>query len=220
MSILDLGPCEITGIFGPMASGKTFLINHWLKTQNRFVQFDVTGETINKDGIEHVWSSPSQLYSAMRNSPYYFRIAYHPGRFLDEEFYLALRCVWRIPTYKLLVCDEFHEVCSVNSTPDYVSTMIRYARHNHLAVIGASQRIADVSKLFTSGCRKIVLFWTQEARDLQAIADRWGSETREMVRSLTPLVYNDVEGTVSQVPQCVVCQKSAKPEVVELDLRL
>lgn len=201
-----------------MASGKTALIDHWLKTQNRYVRFDVTGETINTPGIQHIWNDPAELYQTLIASPYFFRIAYHPGNDIEAEFRDALRCLWRIPVYKLVVCDEFHHICSVNQTPDYVTTMLRYARHDHLAVIGASQRIADVSKLFTSGCRKVVLFWTQEARDLQAVADRWGSETRDMVRALRPLIYDDVTKTCHQIPQCVVCPKAGKPEVVELEL--
>ena len=137
--MIQLGPCEITGVFGPMASGKTFLINQWLKQgQNRYVRFDATGETCDDPGVEHIWQSPAGLWARLKANPYFFQLAYHPGSDMEEDFRYALQCLWRIDTYKMLVCDEFHEVCSVNETPKYVKTMLRYARHAHLAMIGAS----------------------------------------------------------------------------------
>lgn len=215
--MIELGPCEIAGVFGPVASGKTYLIGQWLKTQPRYVRFDVTGETIDTKNLEHVWHAPGMLYRRL-NDPklmYFFNVSYHPGTELEVDFYQVLRVVWRLPVHKLIVCDEFHEVCSVYDTPKYVRTMLRYARHDHLAIIGASQRIADVSKLFTASCRMVVLFWTQEARDLQAISDRWGTKTAEMVRSLRPLIFDDVRKICTQVPQCVVCTKMAAPYVYD-----
>lgn len=215
--MIQLGPCEIVSAFGPVASGKTYLINEWLKTQNRYVRFDVTGETIDSPGVEHIWHSPAELYDRLTDEKrmHFFRIAYHPGNDLEGDFYECLRVLWRSPVHKLLVCDEIHEICPVNETPDYVRTMLRYARHNHLAIIGASQRIADVSKLFTSCCRMVVLYWTQEARDVSAIQDRWGSQTAEAVRNLRPLIFDDVSKQVRQIPQCVVCTKMRPPYIYD-----
>lgn len=213
--MIELGPCEIAGAFGPMASGKTYLIDRWLENNNRFVRFDVTGESCDDPTIEHVWASPSLLWRRLKENPYYFRIAYHPGPNLEEDFEYAVRCLWRVKTFKTLVCDEFHEVCSVHETPTYVRTVLRYARHNHMSVIGASQRLADVHKLFTAGCRQVVLFWTQEARDLDAIAQRWGMETAETVRGLRPLIYDDVRKKTLQIPQAVVCSKATLPRVFD-----
>lgn len=217
-TMIQLGPCEIVGVFGPVCSGKTYLIDCWLKDQNRYVRFDSTGETIDREGTEHIWHSPRQLHDRLlcdAKRQHYFRIAYHPGRNLEQDFDECLSVCWRAPVYKLLVVDEFHEVCSVNETPKNVQTMLRYARHDHLALIGASQRIADVSKLFTSGCRMVVLYWTQEARDLIAIQDRWGKRTAEAVRNLRPLIYNDETKVTKQIPQCVVCTKSAAPYIYD-----
>ncbi len=214
--VIDLGPCEITAVFGPMASGKTYLIEHeWLPGQNRYVRFDSTGESIETEGVEHIWKSPKELYKRLVENPYYFRIAYHPGTDIQNDFYWVTRCLWRLDCYKLLVCDEFHEVCSVSETPQFVQTMMRYARHNHLAVIGASQRIADVHKLFTSGSRKVIIFYSQESRDLLAVRDRWGSEAEEMVANCRPLLYNDRTREVRQVPQCVVIEKGSPPKVYD-----
>jgi len=214
--MIELGQCEITAVFGPMASGKTYLIEHeWLVNENRYVRFDATGESVETPGIEHIWKSPRALYDRLAANPYYFRIAYHPGTDIQEDFYYVTRCLWRLDCYKLLVCDEFHEVCSVSETPKFVQTMMRYARHNHLAVIGASQRIADVHKLFTSGSRKVIIFYTQEARDLIAVRDRWGGGAEEMVANLRPLLYNDRTKEVRQIPQCLVIEKGSDPRIYD-----
>jgi hypothetical protein len=214
--MIELGECEITAVFGPMASGKTYLIEHeWLSTQNRYVRFDATGESMEDQGVEHVWKSPKALWERLEANPYFFRIAYHPGTNIQEDFFWVVRCLWRLDVYKLLVCDEFHEVCNVSETPSFVQTTMRYARHNHLSIIGASQRIADVHKLFTSGARKVVIFFTQEARDLLAVRDRWGGECEEMVANCRPLLYDDRTKNVRQVPQCVVIEKGSSPKVYD-----
>lgn len=217
--MIELGQCEITAVFGPMASGKTYLIEEWLKDQNRYVRFDATGESIDTPGVEHVWQSPKALYDRIKSNPYYFRVCYHPGEDIQQDFYYCTRVLWRFHVYKLLVCDEFHEVCSVSETPQFVQTAMRYARHNHLAIIGASQRIADVHKLFTSGSRKTVIFWTQEARDLGAVRERWGSAAENMVANLRPLLYNDRSKEVRQIPQCLVIEKGSKPRVYDFQTK-
>jgi hypothetical protein len=213
--MIELGQCEITGVFGPMASGKTFLIDQWLETQNRYVRFDATGESVDEPGVVHVWKNPRQLYDLLEQNPYYFRIAYHPGADIQTDFFWVLKCLWRLDTYKLLVCDEFHAVCSVNETPKFVENAMRYARHDRLAIIGASQRIADVHKLFTSGCRKVVIFFSQEERDLRAVRDRWGEEAEEMVANCRPLLYDDRTSSTRQVPQCVVIAKGSPPQIYD-----
>ena len=215
--MIELGQCEIVSVFGPMASGKTFLIGQWLKNVNRYVRFDATGETMDDPTVEHIWKSPKALYERLTkpNYEHYFRIAYHPGNDLTEDFQWVVKCLWRLQVDKVLVCDEFHEVCNVNETPRFVQTMMRYARHDKLAVIGASQRIADVHKLFTSGSRKVIIFFSQEERDILAVRNRWGSDAAEMVENLRPLLYDDLSKTTRQVPQCLVISKGSKPQVYD-----
>lgn len=214
--MIELGQCEITAVIGPMASGKTYLIEKdWIPTLHRYVRFDATGESMDDPNVEHIWRNPKALYERLQENPYHFQIAYHPGTNIQEDFYWCVKCLWRLDVYKVIICDEFHEVCSVNETPKFVQTMMRYARHNHLAVIGASQRLADVHKLFTSGARKVVIFFTQEARDLLAVRDRWGGEAEEMVANLRPLLYDDRTKVVRQIPQALVIEKGTPPKIYD-----
>lgn len=214
--MIELGACEITGVFGPMCSGKTFLIEQWLKTQNRYVRFDITGETLDNPAISHVWLSPKELYEKhLAVNPYLFRVAFHPGKGIRLAFEDCVRGLARIDSYKLLAVDEFHHICPVNQTDEYVETLLRYARHARIAIVGASQRIADVHKLFTAGCRQIILFHTDEARDYDAIRDRWGRQAEQAVRDLRPLIHNDVTKQTTQVPQALVIARGSKPRIYD-----
>lgn len=208
--MIELVQCTTTGVFGPVASGKTYLFQKWLETQNRFVGFDATGELLEIPGIAPIWHSPKQLMQAIEASPYYFRLAYVPGRNIVEDFNWCLRVLWQFDAPKLMAVDEFHLVCPNQAGLDEdMETMLRFSRHAKLGIIGMSQRIADVHKLFTSACRLTILFWTQEARDLDAIRDRWGTKVSLAVQNLRPLIYDDVSQTTKQIPQCVVCRKGA-----------
>jgi len=219
--MIELGPCEITGVFGPPASGKTHLIQNWLQSDfslmNRCVIFDVTGEYVDDENYNHVWSNPRELARRIMDNQWYFRVAYHCGKYVGEEFEQIVRVLCHFDCYKVIVADEFHEICPIYETPDSVQAMLRYARHAHLAVIAASQRIADVHKLFTAGCRMTVLFHTEEARDLLAIRDRWGDGCANAVRELRPLLYNDVTRVTQQIPQAIVKTRGYTPRVYDFE---
>lgn len=191
--------------FGPVRSGKTFTMDEWCLAENRIVRFDVTGETVAVQGWEHIWQDPRKLWERLQQNPNYFRIAYHPGSDLEDEFEWSSKALWRLRIDKMLVVDELHEICPVNSTPDWMQTMLRYARHDRMTIMGASQRIADVHKLVTSGADTTVLFKTMEARDLDAIEDRW--RCSKTIENLRPLIYQDETRTVLQKPQCLVISR-------------
>lgn len=216
--MIELVPCSTVGVFGPVASGKTFLLKEWLKEQPRVVVYDATGEFFNDPTFIPVWSSPRQLLEAIEASPYYFRIAYQPGRNIQNDFEWTLKILWQYDCVRLLAIDECHLVFPNNAIEDGPEMLLRFARHAKLGLVGLSQRIADVHKLFTSACRTTVLFWTAEARDLDAINSRWGSEVAERVSTLRPLIYDDARQIVSQVPQCAVLQKGAAPRIYDFQV--
>lgn len=209
----------IVFVCGPVRSGKTFLIDQWCQSENRIVRFDATGETVEDPSLDHVWMNPKELWTKLttKPGPYYFRIAYHPGQDIEQDFELCSKCLWRLAdVHKVIVCDEFHEVCSVNDTPDWVKTILRYARHDHMGLIAASQRIPDVHKLFTSGADTVVLFHTTEARDLEHIEDRW--RCADVVEHLRPLAYNDQTKLTTRKPQAVVKKKGQREQVWDFEL--
>jgi hypothetical protein len=211
--MLALPDCKMTFVCGPVASGKTHLIKQWVATNNRHVIFDGSGEFLEERDVEQIWANPKALHERLKQNPYYYRIVYQPGIDREGDFAWVLKAMWWIDQPKLLVCDEFHEICPVDRKSPDVEMMLRFARHDKLGFVGASQRIADVNRLYTSACRMIVLFYTQEARDLEAIEQRW--RCRAMVEGLRPLLHDDVTGETKQIPQCVVIEKGKRPYVYD-----
>ena len=205
---------EMVGIFGPVASGKTYLIQQWLKGQNRFIVFDYAGEMMNH-AEKTIVASPAEVHRVLKQNLYYFRIAYLPGTNVEEDFSWVLWNLWLAPTQKLFVCDEVHRIIpNEKGLSAEVETMLRFARHANLGFIGASQRVQDVHTLFRSACRTVILFQTNEFNALRAIDSSWGCA--EMVRRLRPLIYDDTKKRTLQTPQVVVCQKGKQPEVFEV----
>ena len=214
---LILPDCKMTFICGPVASGKTHLIKRFLATDNRHVIFDGSGEFLDEPGREQIWANPKALYERIKKNPYFYRIVFQPGIDREEDFGWVLKAMWWVDQPKLLVCDEFHEICPVEYKSPDVEMMLRFARHDKLGFIGASQRIADVNKLYTSACRMIILFQTNEARDLEAIEARW--RCASTVESLRPLLHDDATGVTKQIPQCVVIEKGRKPYVYDFETK-
>lgn len=210
---LVLPDCKMTFVCGPVASGKTFLLKQWIKNDNRHVIFDSTGEYMEDESHEEIWANPRAVHERIQANPYYFRIVYVPGRNRNEDFSHVLKCLWWKQTPKLLVCDEVADICPVDSLDENIEMLLRFARKDKMGFLTASQRIADVHKLFTGGCRMVVLFQTHESRDLDAIDSRWGCA--EEVENLRPLLYDDVTETTRQIPQCVVIEKGRLPYVYD-----
>ena len=205
---------ESSNVFlcGPVRSGKTYQLEQWLKALNRYVRFDYTGETRKLAGqnIEHI-HTPRELLDRLEKNPYYFRIAYHPGKAVMEHYKWCQRAVWMLDTPRWIVVDEFHRVCPQRTVIDEdVEAALRLARHNLLGIIGASQRPQDVAKLFIDACLMCVVFRSQEENYLNACRGHWGSDVGDAVENLRPLVYRDTTGQVKQLQQCVIVTRDGQ----------
>ena len=213
--MIDLPPCQIVAVFGPVASGKTYLLKQWLKTQSRVVAFDSTGEMTREPDFQECFASPRKLFDMIQTSPYYFRVAYTPGTDVRTDFSWCVKAMWQFDAVKLLAVDECHLVFPNNAIGDDTEMLLRFARHAKLGLICMSQRIADVHKLLTSSARTTVLFRIRDARDYDAISDRWGRDVAEHVRNLRPLIHDDSTGITKQVPQAVVITQTEGARVYD-----
>lgn len=213
--MIDLPSCKIVTVIGPVASGKTHLLQQWLQKENRAVVFDATGEFIKDQSFTAVWSSPRELMDRMQQSPFYFRIAYVPGRDVKEDFDWCVKIMWQFDAVKLLAVDECHLVFPNNSIGDHVETTLRFARHAKLGLVAMSQRFADVHKLLISSSRMVIIFRTRAARDYEAVRAAYGSDVAERVANLRPLIHDDSTGITSQIPQCMVCSQDGECRVYD-----
>lgn len=212
--------CIIIFVSGPVASGKTYLIQRFVDRMERALVQDVTAD-YSGEGYTHIWSNPKELAEFLAAHPYAFRVAYHPNSaYIQDEFHWLYAAIWQLKEPRWFVIEECHEVCSSNSIHPDMENILRYARHNLLGVIASSQRIADVHKLLTSSARMVILFKTSEFRDLQAIKERFGQEVHDAVIALRPCVFNDATKEVEQHPECIVILKGSGFKVVALGSKI
>lgn len=214
--IPELTEAEMVAVIGPIASGKSHLMKHWIsKIQNRFVIFDPTAEYDDVEGV-HFWATPKAYAEYMKKHPYDFRAIYHPSD-TDMAFTTVVSGIWQMEgsMSKWLFVEEIHELMSPVYRHEKMRILMKYTRKRLIGMIGATQAIADLHKDYTRAARMVVLFWTQEARDIDAISERWGDETATMVTNLKPLIYDDSTQTVKQIPEAVIIRRG-EPSRVEL----
>lgn len=209
---------ELTFLCGPVASGKTYLAKQWYATQKRVVVFDTSAEYDDLPG-EHVWQSPRKFAGLMEQadeSGEEYHIVYHPGSDANLGFEWVIRAMWQPLEPRVLIVEEVHEFMNPSYEHEHMRIVSKYARKRNLGFVGISQRIADTHRNFTSACRRTILFYTQEARDLDAIAERWGEGAADSVRALRPLVYRDGAGSVEQTPQALMIERGQAPMVIDV----
>jgi hypothetical protein len=176
-------------------------MKHWFNDMERALAVDRGAEFLGKE-YTHIWQNPRQLVETLDSNPHYYRIVYHPSN-MQTAFSWCGRAMWMMPHTRWLLVDELHEICSPHFISPDMNTYLRYARHNFIGFIGSSQRISDVSRLFTQGSRMTILFHTEEAADMDAIYARWGKAVRRSVENLRPCIYDDATGVCEQHPECV-----------------
>jgi len=216
--IPDLIDGELTFLCGPVASGKTYLAKKWYEQQERVVIFDTSAEYDDLPG-EHFWQTPRRFAERMERSEKEtsgYKCIYHPGGDSDTAFEWVIKAMWQPLDPRVLIVEEVHEFMNPSYEHEHMRIVSKYARKRNLGFVGISQRIADTHRNFTSACRKTILFYTQEARDLDAIVERWGTEAGHQVSALRPLIYRDGAGTVEQTPQALLIERGQAPVVIEV----
>jgi len=225
ISVPQLPESIIVFVSGPVASGKSHLMKIWAQQKERVLVHDLMAEYMGEE-YEHIWSdmqnkSVRLLTERLKQNPHYFRIAYHVnGSKVQEDFFYEYASIWMLTKPRWFFVEECSEVCGYAGMAEGMENILRYARHNLLGVVASSQRIADVSKLLTSSARMIILFFTAEFRDIQAIGDRWGKDVSDAVSKLRPCLYNDAKQELIQSPECLVILKGSGYRVVSLGKKI
>lgn len=216
--IPELIDAETVSVIGPVASGKTFLMKRWIeRIEKRFVVFDPTAEYDDIPGT-HFWATPKAYAIYMRDHPHDFRAIYHPED-VETGFSTVASGIWQMDgnESKWLFIEEIHELISPWSKHQKMKMFMKYARKRLIGMIGATQRLADLHKDYTSASRTIVIFHTTEPRDLAAVQERWGDEARSQVENLRPLLHDDVSHVTKQIPEALVIRRGESPRVETME---
>src|SRR6266487_2671113 len=135
VEIPELPGCYIIGVFGPVSSGKSWLMKQWANRLERVLVQDVT---LDFDGpeYEHFYSDPVALAERLKENPYYFRLAYHVNpEDVPSDFQWNFNCIWTLEKVRWFIIDECSEVCRNNAVHPSMRTLLRYCRHNLLGVV-------------------------------------------------------------------------------------
>jgi hypothetical protein len=217
--IPDLIPGQVVFVAGPVASGKTYLLQKWAERESHVLLLDNAGDHIDNPNFDHIWGNPRSLVERLDRDDVSsgFRVAYHPTASVEEGFDWCMSAVWQLDMPRFFFIDEMWELMSPQFQHPKMKVINKYARKaNALGVIGSTQRLSDVHKDFTSAARMSILFQTSEANDIGAIRDRWGRDVEDALRGLRPLLYSDETGQVQQTPQAVLIKRGMGFEVIDV----
>jgi hypothetical protein len=173
---------RIVGIVGVKGSGKSTAFAAILKRRERIVVWDPMGE--------HSWiPNRLELPEALRaflqwsRKRSQFAATYLPGGDLQEEIEAVSGLIYARGDLAFGI-EELPLVCQPSYIPPMLGKLIRTGRHRRVDVYWTCQRAGEVARLVTAQTDEFVLFSQREPRDLDAIADRCGSEVSEKVAAL------------------------------------
>ena len=194
------------GVWGRRGSGKSSYLQQRIAKAKRVVIFDTMGEYGQIRGIKAV-SRIDQVRQEMRKNWTGFRVALKPigGRepaILSELSYFLIQA--QAPSVKAgrnirpitLVVEEMNLAFPVSGgeakCPGFAELCSR-GRHSYVEMIGASQRIAEVSTRFRGNCTETVVFAQKGPRDLAASEAELGLGLRKLGADVADLAPYEVE---------------------------
>ena len=185
-------PAGCTFVAGQTGMGKTLWLRAHLATLPRFIVYDHMAELGDAAGARVVFKLRDALDHVQANGTGFLRLVYQEipsPRTFDFFCRLAL-----LAGDLVLIVDELDQfagsVRPLPSTP--FLNVIHRGRHRGIGVVGASRRAAEVSRTFTSQCRRFVVFRTTEPNDLGYLRSIVGPPVMG-ARSLEPLTYLDFD---------------------------
>lgn len=178
---------RIIGVIGTTGSGKTYTVADYLKTQNRFVVFDIMGDSSYLGPADEVIDNRAELLAAMRQPE--FRVVYRAKIGRDEktkeitvpDLDFVVDAAYAIGDM-VLVVDEAHILCDSRNIPSALFLATTTGRHQRLSIIYVTQRFAAVARILTSNTHEFWFWRITEPADLQGIKERCGMDVADRVR--------------------------------------
>lgn len=192
------------GVWGRSGSGKSAYVKRRVKGRKRVLVFDPLDE-YSREGfttVRHTHKSAlDDVRVALKDNWSGFRLAYVPpsGREAQAlsalcKLLMAAQAPYRSGASKAqmtLIVEEMNLSFRVSGGPEKApgfADVCSRGRHYGIEVIGASQRIAEVSTRFRGNCTETVVLAQKGPRDVQAAAAELGCDVSR-VQSLGNLQY-------------------------------
>jgi len=147
-------------VFGMKGSGKSFLVKDIVLDYPRVIAIDNIGE-YNLEIVQGREQSIRRIVQASREESY--RLAIRTNSV--EEDLQIIKLVGTLANM-LLVVEETSKYVTSNYMPEPIEALIRYGRHRAISQIYMARRPSEISRELTANADGIIVFRTQEPRDV------------------------------------------------------
>jgi len=175
---------QIVGVVGRKGSGKSTRVATLLKYCPRIFVWDPMGDHRDSlpDAFEGIDGDLLEYFDEASHTKT-FACSYVPRKDLESEFDEICDLVYDYG--RMLFCiEEAPLICKAGYMPPLFGRMVRTGRHRYLDLLWTAQRASEVSRTLTSATDLWIFYSQTEPRDLDAIAERCGSELAVRVANL------------------------------------
>lgn len=174
-------------ILGKRGSGKTTLSRKIQKHSafQRLIIFDRLGEYSDEKGenvkiCETVPDFGAALKEFLKKPKFTLIFQFDiEATNHDEDFNQLMRALYYLGNF-CIVIDEVHNFASTHFLPQWLREVLLTGRHRKLALIGTSQRPAEVHKTLLSQCHHIFAGTLHEKNDVDYLSKVMGPEAERL----------------------------------------
>ncbi len=175
---------KITLIFGKRGSGKSYLANTLVESEQRLVIFDTLSEytegVVFEDKEKFI-----EFWRKIYQHPY--RLIYRPLK-PDAEIEDIAESIYLLGNVCFLV-EEIDCYCTAYQISESFSHVVQRGRHKNISLIGITQRPYGIHRLLTSQAKEIYIFNTNEPRDRDYLRTLLGQDIDSKLDQLKQYEY-------------------------------
>lgn len=156
-----------------------------VKHFSRIIVFDPRAQVTEKFDalkVKHsVALTPDEFVNEIVKSPDAFKICYIPTGDVQAEFVRICRYIKETPIEDVLFfVDEVSMTCDTWNIPEGFDYILRFGRHNRIALMMTAQRPVDVNRDVTAQCNHLFIFQQHEPNDIKYFSGLIGKETEKL----------------------------------------